>query len=168
MATFDTLIHSIPKGSEGGVPFEHICKWYLENDPKYTSLLKKVWLWDDWPGNWGRDKGIDLIAEAKDGTIWAIQSKFYDEDANIKKADIDSWLSESNRKAIDHRLLIATTADLGSNARETIQGQEKSVSICLIDDLRSAELNWPRSINSLQTKHVAKPKSIIFVILGSL
>ena len=63
MANFDTFIQSIPKGVDGGIPFESICKWYLENDPKYSSLLKKVWLWNDWPGNWGRDRGIDLIAE---------------------------------------------------------------------------------------------------------
>jgi len=28
-----------------GKQFEHICKWYLENDPKYRLQLKKVWLW---------------------------------------------------------------------------------------------------------------------------
>ncbi len=27
-----------------GRQFEHICKWYLENDPKYRLELKKVWL----------------------------------------------------------------------------------------------------------------------------
>ena len=30
---------------------------------------------DDWPGNWGRDKGIDLIARKYDGQIVAIQAK---------------------------------------------------------------------------------------------
>ena len=50
-----------------GVQFEKLCKWLLENHPLYKSKLKKVWLWDDWPERWGKDCGIDLVAEGFDG-----------------------------------------------------------------------------------------------------
>ena len=38
----------------------------------------------------------------------------------IKKADVDSFLSESGRREFDYRLLIATTDHLGPTARRTL------------------------------------------------
>jgi len=125
-----------------GRRFEQLCRWFLLHDPIYGGLLKEVWLWDDWPGRWGRDKGIDLIAEAKDGQLWAIQAKQYAPDYSVKKADIDTFLSESNRPQIDFRLLIATTNNLGGNAREVMDGQEKPVSLLLRSDLEGQEIQW--------------------------
>ena len=46
-----------------GKEFERAAKWFLETDPAYASELREVWLWDGWPGNWGPDNGIDLVAE---------------------------------------------------------------------------------------------------------
>ncbi len=50
-----------------GVQFESICKWFLTHDPGYRRELKTVWLWDEWPGRWGADAGIDLVAETHAG-----------------------------------------------------------------------------------------------------
>ena len=41
----------------------------------------------------GRDAGIDLVAEDRDGGLWAVQAKHYDPAYAIKKADLDSFLS---------------------------------------------------------------------------
>ena len=98
MATFDEVIASLPTEPRlKGRAFEKICKWFLENDPVYSNSVRKVWLWDDWPGRWGPDSGIDLVAETHDGNLWAIQSKAYDETTTVTKRDVDSFLSESNR-----------------------------------------------------------------------
>ena len=75
-----------------GDQFETLCKWILETDPIYTNKLKKVWMWDDWPGRWGPDSEIDLIAEDKEGKIWAIQAKCYDEKYQVTKKDMDSFI----------------------------------------------------------------------------
>ena len=88
-----------------GKQWEHVCKWFLETDPVYRAQLKKVWLWDKWPGRWGPDAGIDLVAQAKDGTLWAIQAKAYGPDNAVTKKDMDSFLSESARAEFHHRLL---------------------------------------------------------------
>jgi predicted helicase len=62
-----------------GMQFEHICKWFLTNDPVYKHELRRVWLWDEWPpgpgGRWGIDAGIDLVAEDRQGHLWAIQGQ---------------------------------------------------------------------------------------------
>ncbi len=55
-----------------GVQFERAAKWLLETDPRHSSRLVRVWLWDDWPGRWGADDGIDLVAQDIDGKTWAV------------------------------------------------------------------------------------------------
>lgn len=132
-----------------GRQFERICKWFLENDPQYRREIKRVWLWDDWPGRWGRDKGIDLVAEGFDAKLWGIQCKAYALNHSVTKNDIDRFLSESSRRIISYRLLITTAAELGHNAREVIEGQEKGVGFLLLSDLKNRKLNWPSSPDKL-------------------
>ena len=47
---------------------------YLQTDPKYAYRLKKVWLWNEFPGKLdlgGGDTGIDLVALTQEGDYWA-------------------------------------------------------------------------------------------------
>jgi predicted helicase len=53
----------IPDNNRRGITFERAVKWLLENGPETRHQFKKVWLWDDYPDNGGRDLGIDLVAE---------------------------------------------------------------------------------------------------------
>ena len=95
MANFKSVLSylsSLPNDQKGHV-FELYCKWYLENDPAYKNQLRRIWLWQEWPDKWGRDKGIDLIAETKRGEIWAIQAKAYDAAYSVTKQNIDTFLS---------------------------------------------------------------------------
>jgi len=150
--TFDTDNHA------RGVQFEKLCKWLLENHPLYKSKLKQVWLWDDWPERWGKDCGIDLIAEDVDGKTWAIQAKCYDPKYSVTKKDVDSFLSESTNTKIHHRLLIATTDGLGANAVGVIQRQHETTPInqLMLSDLLEAPIEWPKSINELSTATIKK------------
>ena len=101
-----------------GKQFEHFVKWFLKADPEWSTQVDQVWLWDEWPGRWGADCGIDLVILHKDGNHWAVQAKCYSPDYDITKHDVDKFLSESNRTSIQHRLLIATTDFIGGNARQ--------------------------------------------------
>ncbi len=153
MATFPNLLAKLDTNEvHRGRQFEHICKWFLQNDPEYQRLLKHVWLWDKWPHRWGRDKGIDLVAEDFDGKIWAIQAKAYASEHSITKDDVDRFLSESSRRIISYRLLIGTAAELGHNAKEVIEGQEKPVGYLLLADLKKRKLVWPKSPDHLFAK----------------
>jgi predicted helicase len=131
----------LPKLSSDGQDFEKLSKWYLENKPSYKKLFKQVWLYKDFPKNWGPDNGTDLIAMAHSGEYWAIQAKNYNSKYYIKKSDIDSFLSDSNRILISHRLLIATTNHIGVNPRRVIDYQEKPVHLELLCDLENSDLN---------------------------
>ena len=126
--SFAPILNDIRNQADPGEAFEKLfSKWFLENDPYWKTQAKQVWLWDDWPGRWGRDKGIDLIFKHKNGETWAVQAKCYKEEYSITKTDIDKFLSESNRPQIHKRLLMATTNRIGPNAIEVMDGQEKAM-----------------------------------------
>lgn len=140
-----------------GKQFEHICRWYLQNDPQYRAALGQVWLWDDWPGRWSADAGIDLVAEDLVGRLWAIQAKAYAPQYVVTKADVDTFLSESSRAVFSYRLLIATTDKLSPNARRTVDAQEKPVGLVGLSDLLTAEVNWPANPRQLRPSVHPKP-----------
>lgn len=139
-----------------GDRFERLMQAYLQTDPKYAFLLKKVWLWKDFPGRkdlGGSDTGIDLVALTQDGDYWAIQCKCYQDDAVIDKAAVDSFLSTSSREfkneqllatRFAHRLWISTTTHWGSNAEEAIKNQNPPVSRINLFDLIEAAVDWAK------------------------
>jgi predicted helicase len=159
MSTFKTLLDSISADSQKrGTQFEYVCKWFLENDRRYTSIIEKVWLWEDWPDRWGRDCGIDLIAKGKDGKTWAVQAKCYDPEYHVTKKDVDSFLSESTNELIDLRLLIASTDNIGKNAQGVIARQNVNhpVREVLRQDLVTTDLIWPADFEQLMSGYLPK------------
>ena len=96
MATFDEFFSSLDLDENEvlkkdktakGVPFERFVKWFLENDPVWSSKVKKVWLNDE------QDLGVDLIFDDTEGKRWAVQSKCYSPHTYITKQSIDSFIS---------------------------------------------------------------------------
>jgi predicted helicase len=132
-----------------------ICQWFLTHDPVYAHELRRVWMWDDWPGRWVADAGIDLVAEDHEGHLWAIQAKAYDPATTVTKDDINTFLSESARAQFSFRLLIATTNLMGHIAKRTMEGQEKQASVLLLGDLEAAEVDWPASPSDLRAPQLS-------------
>lgn len=153
---FNTLS---PDPNRRGKQFEHFVKWFLENDPQWSTQVEKVWLWDQYPDNWGRDCGIDLVFKHKNGETWAVQVKCYSPTTQITKADVDSFISESNREGIHKRLLIATTDLIGANAKQVCDAQDKPVTRFLLSHFEDADIEYPPTIEDLpKVKRKAKPK----------
>ena len=141
-----------------GKQFERFVKWFLTADPEWATQIEQVWLWDEWPGRWGADCGIDLVFRHKNGENWAVQAKCYAPDYHVTKPDVDKFLSESNRNGIHHRLLIATTDRIGGNARQVCDAQEKPVIRYLLSDFERAALEYPANFAALsQGKRKARP-----------
>lgn len=144
-----------------GKQFEHICKWFLTNDPVYKHELRRVWLWDEWPpgpgGRWGRDAGIDLVAEDRTGNLWAIQAKAYDPAYRVTKRDVNKFLAESGRAVFTYRMLIATTNLIDRIGERTIQDQEKKVTFFRLKNLQTADVDWPASPTALRPMRPRKP-----------
>ena len=148
-----------PDPAKRGKQFERFVKWFLKADPEWATQVEQVWLWDEWPGRWGADCGIDLVALHKNGDYWAVQAKCYSPDYDITKHDVDKFLSESNRPLIKHRLLIATTDRIGVNAKQVCDAQEKPVIRFLLSDFDKSALDYPANLGELpQAKRKPRPE----------
>jgi len=150
LATFYEFLGSLDDEHKG-IQFEHFVKWFLKNDPEWSTQVDQIWLWDEYPDRWGRDCGIDLVFTHKNGETWAVQAKCYSPDYSITKKDVDTFLSESNRQGIDKRLLIASTDRIGANAKKVCAAQDKAVTLFLYDDFDKAAIEYPSHISELST-----------------
>ncbi|QWD34648.1 DEAD/DEAH box helicase family protein [Polynucleobacter paneuropaeus] len=160
MASFGEFLGSLdPDAGKRGKQFEHFVKWFLKNDPEWSTQVDQVWLWDEYPNSWGRDCGIDLVFKHKNGENWAVQAKCYAPTTSITKADVDSFISESNRDGIDKRLLIATTDLIGANAKQVCDAQDKPVTRFLLSHFEDADIEYPVTLDDLpKAKRKEKPK----------
>lgn len=103
--------------SEKGTKFERATRFYLKNDPLWSTRLEEVWLWKDAPTNDGRDIGIDLVAkDAEDGTYWAIQCKCYDETSTLNYTDVSTFYGSTGAEdQYAHNMIVSTTEHIGPN-----------------------------------------------------
>lgn len=140
-----------------GDRFERLIAAYLQTDPKYSNLFKKVWLWNDFPGRrdlGGNDTGIDIVALTYEGDYWAIQCKCYAENTTIDKKAVDSFLSASSTRFkgedlktvnFSHRLWIDTTGKRwSSNAENVISVQNIPLTRLGLYALEEAPVEWDK------------------------
>ena len=148
MATFTKFLKSFDQDSNTkGKQFEHFVKWFLKNDPEWSTQVDKIWLWNNYPKRWGRDCGIDLVFTHRNGDVWAVQAKCYSPDNKISKPDIDKFLNESDRRGINKRLLIATTDKINSNAKQVCDAKvERPVTRFLFSDFDKSVIEYPSTM----------------------
>ena len=105
---------------EKGQAFEELAKFFLEYNPVYKTKLKKVWLLKEIPSSVIKklnlptnDQGIDLIAETFEGTYWAIQCKYLqNENQRLSHRAISTFVSLSTGIATNITYcLVCTTVD---------------------------------------------------------
>lgn len=55
---------------EKGQRFERLMLGFLRVAPQWATKFRRVWLWEDWPGNDGEvDTGIDLVARGDERAV---------------------------------------------------------------------------------------------------
>ncbi len=137
---------------EQGKLFEKMIAQFLRTDPQYANELEAVWLWNEWPARWKEDNtGIDLVAQEKEtGNYWAIQCKFYDPGAPLKKEHVSSFLADSSKTfevdgktcTFTYRLIVSTTEKWGRNAEDVILDQSVPVGTLYLNDLADSPIDW--------------------------
>lgn len=148
--SFATLLSSLSSDAlTKGKQFERLVKWWLTQDPIWSRKIKNVWLWDEWPDYPGRDIGIDLVAQMTDGSLCAVQAKCFDENRDIPKSELDSFISAASYRTFQHRLLVATTDGLSVNAKQMLADQH--VVRVMRSDLETSLSVWPASIDQLNS-----------------
>ena len=162
MATFEQFINSIIADGNDGKAFEQFCKHFLETSPEFENQFDKVWMWDDWPNKWSRDKGIDLVAKYRGRDRYcAIQAKCYGANNTVPYSDVTNFLADSSRAEIEHRILMMSTNKLAERTtREVIAGQEKGVTILDRNYFENvAKFDYPEHISQLQKAEVKDRKT---------
>ena len=175
MSVFQTIIEKYRKISSSqkdkGFRFELLMQRFLTSDPKYSAIIKQVWLWSEFPYRkdfGGKDTGIDLVAMTHGGEYWAVQCKCYDEDSYIDKPAVDSFLATSGRSFTDDelkkhvfsfRLWIATTNKWSTNAEETIKNQKPEVGRIDLTYLENAPVDWLELEKGTSGKAARRPQN---------
>lgn len=146
--TFSNLLERLKQDASStrnqGDRLEYFVQEFLRTDPVQSAQFKNVWLWSDWPGNNGeRDNGIDLVAERHDGTLVAIQSKFFGENTEISQASISSFVARVRSGRFSSGILVSTTDRISSTA-ENLMGENPDIPILHLDYsyFSSAAIDW--------------------------
>jgi len=149
----DTFRTTAKTEREKGTYFERLVKAYLQNEPYYRDLYAgKVWLWEEWRteaakrglGDVRSDAGIDLVAETTTGELYAIQAKFYDEDANLTLRELSTFITAAGRKQYSHGLIFLTATRSTSHLREALQGQKTPINLVTLHDLDASQIDWAK------------------------
>jgi superfamily II DNA or RNA helicase len=104
---------------EKGDCFEVLTKYFLKLNPLYATKLRDVWLLKEVPPKVAKsinlppsDEGIDLIAETRNGSYWAIQSKYRDDETqSLTRKELSTFtdLAFNICKNIELGLVCTTT-----------------------------------------------------------
>lgn len=147
---------------EKGTLFEELTRQFLLHDARFAHQFKEVYLWGEWPERRTGDTGIDLVAipNQQDSGPVAIQCKFYAPGHKVSKADIDTFLSASGKEPFARRIVVDTSGtNWGTNAQDTIEGQQIPVSRITLADLRDSDIDWRTySLGSMQAPKTRERK----------
>lgn len=164
----DTFRTTAKTEREKGTYFERLVKAYLQNEPYYRDLYAgKVWLWEEWRAEAAKrgladvrsDAGIDLVAETTTGELYAIQAKFYDEDANLTLRELSTFITAAGRKQYSHGLIFLTATKSTGHLREALQGQKTPINLVTLHDLDASQIDWSKYQPG--AKPVLKPQKVL-------
>jgi predicted helicase len=156
--SFNTVLERYRKVAfserDKGTRFECLMRSFLKTYPVYQTIIKEVYLWNEFPCRnqfGGKDTGIDLVVETYDDKFWAVQCKCYQETTKIDKPEVDTFLSTSGKHfkdlkgndiAFSHRLWISTTNKWTEVAEDTLKNQIPGVQKINLTDLENAPVDW--------------------------
>lgn len=133
---------------DAGTRFETLIRDWFMNEPTYKDHFSEAQTWKDWANQHpnltfnAKDTGIDLVGTLADGSFAAIQCKFYQADAHVPKAGIDSFLANSNRKEFTERYIVATNESWTGNAQAQLAVANPPVTLIKRSDLAASMVDW--------------------------
>lgn len=150
---FDELIKNIRESSntarDYGTKFETLTKDWLTKDNTYKDLFSKVQTYKEWAienpnyATNAKDTGIDLVGtNSDDGLFTAIQCKMYEIEHTVHKADIDSFISASDKNYYTRRFIVATNQKWSDNVLKDLKEKSVPVTVITHSDLASSNVDW--------------------------
>lgn len=150
---FDELIDKIRKSSntarDYGTKFETLIKDWFTRDGAYSDMFTEIHTYSEWAATHpelainAKDTGIDLVGtNASDGQYSAIQCKMYATDHRVSKADIDSFVSASDKSYFTKRFIVATNESWSDNVKKDLIQKTVPITIISHSELASSNVNW--------------------------
>jgi superfamily II DNA or RNA helicase len=150
-------------GEKGkGDAFELLTQYFLRIEPRYATKLSKVWRLPEVPLKIAEklrlppaDKGIDLIAQTKDGEYWAVQCKYReDQTQSLTWRELSTFtgLAFTVCKGISFGLVCTNTERFTG----VLKHQDK-IGFCTLDTWLDLDKTFFRNIRAL-LKH--RPEKI--------
>lgn len=150
---FDNLIKQIRDSSntarDYGTKFETLTKDWLTKDSTYKDLFTKVQTYKEWAiehpdlASNSKDTGIDLVCtNADDRFFTAVQCKMYEINHKVYKADIDSFISASDKDYFTKRFIIATNQNWSDNVLVDLKDKRVPVTVITHNDLATSNVDW--------------------------
>jgi len=101
LATVLTRMEATTVGkSEKGRSFEDLIRHFLLHDPTWGGRFVRVDPWTEFAslhGIKGQDTGIDLVGEGPDGSLCAVQCKFYPSGASLSMREVSTFITASGK-----------------------------------------------------------------------
>ena len=142
-----TAAHKASENStDQGNRYERLCQAVLtaHDGEDGTRRFKRVWLWsDDWPNKKPHDSadtGIDLIAEQLDGTLAAIQCKFYK--GTVSTGAVDSFLAASSRPEFAARIFMTTGRGFQRHGLNKLNHAHPTCEVFDIQRMSTWQVDW--------------------------
>ena len=138
-----------------GTRFELLIKNWFLTTKLYSDNIKEIWLWNEFPYKnqfGGSDSGVDLVIHNQEDEYIAIQCKFYKQNSEISKSDVDTFISTSAKlfevngakKKFSNRIFISTTNNWSKKASELIENQEIPVIRISLNELEDSDVDWSK------------------------
>ena len=138
-----------------GTRFELLIKNWFLTTKLYSDNIKEIWLWNEFPYKnqfGGSDSGVDLVIHNQEDEYIAIQCKFYKQNSEISKSDVDTFISTSAKlfevngvkKKFSSRIFISTTNNWSKKASELIENQEIPVIRISLNELEDSDVDWSK------------------------
>ncbi|MDE0474801.1 MAG: DEAD/DEAH box helicase family protein [Gammaproteobacteria bacterium] len=135
------LCERYPDPHERGRQFEPLMLDVLRTEPLYRDRYAEAWRWDEWPGKYTTDIGVDIVAQRFDGRLTAIQCKCYDPDSKLYIDDLASFLANTNA-AFGERLIVSTTPNWSDKLLALISNQQPPVQRLDLFGLEATRIDW--------------------------
>lgn len=151
---FEQIIEESTDTKQQGSRYERAVKFFLENDPAWSSRLEMVWLWKDAPTNDGskRDLGIDLVALDYDGSYWAVQAKCYSK-KRLYEGDVTTFIGTAGLDSrYDHLMIADSVQEWSQNLLKVVHNEHNSKDVVRvsIDDIKAANLGWNAFVHGVK------------------
>ena len=142
------------------MPFKRLALCWPRADPNWSAVMDNAWLWKEFAGLLKkevqpkgfdfRDRGVDIVAEARDGDLVAVQCKFHWAGSSQSRQEVEAFIAGCGRtfslagreRGFSRGLWIHAGGSLGPGFRKALDGMDIPVDVVSVADFEQSKAYW--------------------------